>query len=71
MNSGAQAQQDLLVKIVSGAREGIGIVDARQQYYPLIYVNEGFEKLTGYSCREVLSGSYRILQGADPDRPVL
>lgn len=69
MNPGAQARQDLLVKIVSGVREGIGIIDAQQHDFPLIYVNEGFERLTGYGCGEVMAGNYRILQGADLDRP--
>jgi diguanylate cyclase (GGDEF)-like protein/PAS domain S-box-containing protein len=69
MNSSAEAGQDFLVKVVSAAREGISIADAQQQGFPLIYVNEGFERLTGYSSDEVIAGNYRILQGADTDQP--
>ena len=69
MNSSAAAYQDLLVKVVSEAREGISIIDAQQQGFPLVYVNEGFERLTGYRPDEVMAGNYRILQGADTDQP--
>jgi diguanylate cyclase (GGDEF)-like protein/PAS domain S-box-containing protein len=69
MNSGAVAWLDLLVKVVSEAREGISIADAQQPDFPLIYVNEGFERLTGYSSEEAMAGNYRILQGADTDQP--
>ena len=69
MNSNAEIYQDLLVKAVSEAREGITIADAQQQDFPLIYVNEGFERLTGYSSDEVMDKNYRILQGTDTDQP--
>jgi diguanylate cyclase (GGDEF)-like protein/PAS domain S-box-containing protein len=69
MNSNAEIYQDLLVKAVSEAREGITIADAQQQDFPLIYVNEGFERLTGYSSDEVMGKNYRILQGTDTDQP--
>lgn len=69
MNSGTAAHQDLLVQVVSEAREGISISDAQQPGFPLIYVNDGFERLTGYSSGEAMAGNYRILQGADTDQP--
>jgi diguanylate cyclase (GGDEF)-like protein/PAS domain S-box-containing protein len=69
MISGAAAYQDLLVKVLSEAREGISIADARQADFPLIYVNAGFERLTGYSAEEAMAGNYRILQGTDTDQP--
>ena len=69
MNSSAEAGQDLLFRVVSEAREGISIADARQQGFPLIYVNEGFERLTGYSSEEAIAGNYRILQGTDTGQP--
>lgn len=69
MNSSAGIYQDLLVKAVSEAREGITIADAQQQDFPLVYVNEGFEKLTGYACDEVIGKNYRILQGTDTGQP--
>jgi diguanylate cyclase (GGDEF)-like protein/PAS domain S-box-containing protein len=69
MSSGAEACRDLFVKVVGEAREGISIADAKQPDFPLIYVNEGFKRLTGYSAEEARAGNYRILQGADTDQP--
>jgi diguanylate cyclase (GGDEF)-like protein/PAS domain S-box-containing protein len=61
--------QDLVVKAMSEAREGVTIADAQQQDFPLIYVNEGFEKLTGYASGEVVGKNYRFLQGTDTGQP--
>jgi len=47
--------------------EGITIADARSPDMPLIYVNAGFEHLTGYSAAEVLGRNCRFLQGEKPD----
>lgn len=69
MSSSAETYQDLLVKTVSQAREGVTIADAQQQDFPLIYVNEGFERLTGYTSDEVIGKSYSILQGTDTGQP--
>lgn len=51
---------------------GVGIlaVDALAHDQPIIYVNEGFETLTGYSRSELLGRNCRLLQGprTDPRR---
>ncbi|MEX1129450.1 MAG: SpoIIE family protein phosphatase [Vicinamibacterales bacterium] len=47
------------------AAEGITIVDARLPDRPLIYANDGFERLTGYPVGEVLGRNCRFLQGPD------
>lgn len=49
------------------AAEGITIADACLPDRPLIYVNEGFERLTGYAAAEVLGRNCRFLQGPDAD----
>jgi PAS domain S-box-containing protein len=49
------------------AAEGVTIADARQPDRPLIYVNEGFERMTGYPVAEVLGRNCRFLQGPDSD----
>jgi PAS domain-containing protein len=41
------------------AAEGITIADARLPDRPLIYANEGFEHMTGYSVAEVLGRNCR------------
>lgn len=49
------------------AAEGVTIADARLPDRPLIYVNEGFERVTGYPATEVLGRNCRFLQGRDTD----
>jgi PAS domain S-box-containing protein len=49
------------------AAEGITIADARLPARPLIYANDGFERLTGYPVGEVLGRNCRFLQGPESD----
>jgi len=52
------------------ANVGIAIADYRKPDEPLIYVNEGFERTTGYAAEEVTGRNCRFLQGeaTDPER---
>ena len=45
----------------------VSLVDMRRPDAPLIYVNRGFEKLTGYAPNEVVGRNCRLLQGAGTD----
>ncbi|MBI2423950.1 MAG: SpoIIE family protein phosphatase [Candidatus Hydrogenedentes bacterium] len=47
--------------------EGIAILDVKDPGFPLIYVNAGFERQTGYSREEVLYQSARFIHGPDTD----
>jgi PAS domain S-box-containing protein len=49
------------------AAEGVTIADARQPDRPLIYVNQGFERMTGYPVADVLGRNCRFLQGPETD----
>jgi sigma-B regulation protein RsbU (phosphoserine phosphatase) len=49
------------------ASEGFVIADARRPGVPLIYANQGFERITGYSIAEVMGRNCRFLQGPDTD----
>jgi len=49
------------------AAEGITIADARAPGRPLIYINEGFERMTGYPKSEALGRNCSFLQGPDTD----
>lgn len=64
----SELSSDALVRLkdraLSASAEGITIADARPPDRPLIYVNAGFERLTGYSREEVLGRNCRFLQGA-------
>jgi len=59
----------LMQRALAVAAEGISIADARLPDRPLIYVNQGFEQLTGYQAEDVIGTNCRFLQGegADPD----
>ena len=57
----------LFGQAIETARQGITIADARQEDEPLIYVNSGFERMTGYDASEALGRNCRFLQGTDTD----
>ena len=69
MTSGSETNQSLLVKSLGGAREGVIIIDAQHPDFPLLYVNEGFTWLTGFTSGEVIGKNYRLLQGSDTGQP--
>lgn len=53
----------LIERAIDEAPIGITIADARQRDDPLIYLNDAFERLTGYSPEETLDTNCRFLQG--------
>jgi PAS domain S-box-containing protein len=58
-----QVAKSLLVNAVMSASNGITIADARKRDMPLIFVNDAFERMTGYSAKEVVGTNCRFLQG--------
>jgi len=58
---------DLMERALASTAEGITISDARLPDNPIVYVNEGFERLTGYDKEEILGRNCRFLQGKDTD----
>jgi PAS domain S-box-containing protein len=56
---------------IASTSEGITISDPQHPDNPLIYVNSGFERLTGYRADEVLGRNCRYLQGPDTDPAAL
>ena len=68
MECAVNISPDLLVSAVHESRDGIIIADARRPF-PLVYVNRGFENLTGYTADEVIGKSLHFLQGSDTDQP--
>ena len=57
----------LLERAMDAAAEGITVADARAPDRPLIYVNDGFERLTGYAPADALGRNCRFLQGEETD----
>lgn len=69
MDPAENISRDLLVKALNVSRDGITIADAQKPGFPLIYVNQGFERLTGHTAAEIIGKNYRIIQRADNDQP--
>ncbi len=70
MSSSPDIYQYLLVKALNEASDGITIADAQHGGLPLVYANQGFERLTGFAASEVVGKNYSvILQGADTKQP--
>jgi PAS domain S-box-containing protein len=58
-------------RALAATSNGIIIADARLPDHPIIYVNPGFEQMTGYSCPEVMGKNCRFLQGKDTSPAVI
>ncbi len=57
----------LLLRAIGTADNGITIADASLPDLPLVYANEAFLRLTGYTESEVLGRNCRFMQGPDTD----
>jgi diguanylate cyclase (GGDEF)-like protein/PAS domain S-box-containing protein len=55
-------------RVVEAWPEGIVLVDARRPDMPVVYVNPGYEALTGYTARELVGRNLRFLQAEDRDQ---
>ncbi|MFT4536155.1 MAG: sigma-B regulation protein RsbU (phosphoserine phosphatase) [Saprospiraceae bacterium] len=62
------AKNDLLQKAANESSEGITISSMSEKNRPLIYVNDGFQRMTGYSENEVIGRNCRFLQGEGTDQ---
>ncbi len=59
----AEQKMRLHSRAMDSAREGIIIADMQAEGSPIIYVNEGYERLTGFRRDEVLNQPYTMLYG--------
>jgi PAS domain S-box-containing protein len=55
-------------RAMDDAAQGITIADASQEDLPVIYANEAFERITGYSAGEAVGANCRFLQGPGTDQ---
>jgi PAS domain S-box-containing protein len=63
----AEDELRLRARALESFLQGVCIADARQPDYPIIYVNQGFVRMTGYAPEEVLGRNCRLLQGPGTD----
>ncbi|ARW07956.1 blue-light photoreceptor [Bacillus atrophaeus] len=64
---GMQEQLELIKKALDHARVGVVMTDSALEDNPIVYVNNGFVQLTGYSPDEILGKNCRFLQGNQTD----
>ncbi len=67
----AEAMLRLKDRALESSSNGVTISDMRLPDQPLVYVNRGFETMTGYEANEVYGLNCRFLQGADRTQPAV
>lgn len=62
-----QAEQSREIRdlAIQAVNQGIVIADPAQPNCPIIYVNDGFESMTGYTATEAIGRSFEFLQGRE------
>lgn len=66
----AKEHNDLLAQAIEACNLGISISDAKDPTNPLIFINSGFKKITGYG-EEILGRNCRFLQGDETDKQAI
>lgn len=59
---------DFYRQLLDSSPEGVVLVDAQNPEHPVLYVNPGFETLTGYSAADLIGKNLRLLQADDRDQ---
>ncbi len=67
----ADEKAQLLNRAIAAGTDSIVITDHTKPDGPIIYLNDRFEQITGYSAEETLGHNCRFLQGDDRDQPAL
>lgn len=59
----------VLAAILDECVNGITLADPDLEDMPVVYANQAFERLTGYSQEEIIGRNCRFLQGNEQDQP--
>ncbi|MBI4027396.1 MAG: CHASE domain-containing protein [Verrucomicrobia bacterium] len=65
------AEVRLRDRAITASHDGIIITDSTHPDDPIVYVNPGFERITGYPAKDVIGKNARFLQGTECDQPAL
>lgn len=68
MDKGKLIDPELLQLMVNASNDGVVVAEQEGDENVLIYVNDAFERLTGFSAEEILYQDCRFLQGGDRDQ---
>jgi PAS domain S-box-containing protein len=58
-------------RAIQSANEGVVIADATRKGNPIVFANEAFQSLSGYSTEETIGRGCELLCGTDPDQQTL
>jgi PAS domain S-box-containing protein len=61
------AQRDQLMSAINSLLSGVTITDPSLPDHPLVFVNDGFTAMTGYTAEDVVGRNCRFLQGPGTD----
>ncbi len=65
--SRADEQIHIRTKAMEATADGIFIIDAQKDNFPITYINPSFQTMTGYAKREILGHNYFSLYGPEAD----
>jgi PAS domain-containing protein len=63
----SEEQIHICTKAMESTADGIFIIDAQKQDFPVIYANQSVQKMTGFAKREILGRNYFLLYRVDVD----
>ncbi|MFA5363005.1 MAG: ATP-binding protein [Candidatus Omnitrophota bacterium] len=63
----AEEQVYIRTKAMDSTIDGIFIVDAQKDGFPIIYSNPSFQRMTGYSKKDIIGQNYFLFYGAEAD----
>ncbi|MBT8131422.1 MAG: PAS domain S-box protein, partial [Gammaproteobacteria bacterium] len=66
-----EATASLGLTALQALEAGVVVVDLREADQPIVFANEGFVRVTGYTPEEILGRNCRFLQGPDTDKAVV
>lgn len=61
------AQRKLMQRALASMSSAISLIDVRLPTQPIVYVNAGFERLTGYTAAEAVGRPWTFLEGPETD----